>query len=305
MRTTQNLDAMAIFASVADAGSFSGAARELGMPLSTVSRKIGNLETELGVRLIERSTRRMRLTEAGEVYAIHCRRGRDAFDAANAAVLETRRDISGVLRLSLPPNLADNLFVPIITRFQTRYPKARINVLVTERRVDLINDGVDLSFRVGDLKSSNLVARRLMSYRHILVASPDYLKNSSPPEHPTDLHDHRMLLFGNWPSQFRKLGFSDGLRHESMDIRPAFSINDLSALLTAASLNHGIAEIPSILCGQALRHGAVVEVLPDWKLPEVALSALHTGSTNMTRLLRLFLDECIDHINQLTDNVLS
>ena len=193
-----DLNSLALFAKVVEAASFSEAARRLKMPISTVSRRIAELEDQLGVRLLERSTRNLRLTELGAEVLEHAMRSAELSEAVESIVSNRLSDVSGTLRLSAMPSVSDTLLTPLVTAFQASYPNVRIQILVTERMVDLIAEGVDLAFRLGPLKDSCLVARRILTYRHQLVASPSYLKTRKPPERPQDLLNHRLLTFSYW-----------------------------------------------------------------------------------------------------------
>ena len=146
------------------------------MPISTVSRRIAELEDQLGVRLLERSTRNLRLTELGAEVLEHAMRSAELSEAVESVVSNRLSDVSGTLRLSAMPSVSDTLLTPLVAAFQASYPNVRVQILVTERMVDLIAEGVDLAFRLGALKDSCLVARRILTYRHQLVASPSYLK---------------------------------------------------------------------------------------------------------------------------------
>ncbi|MEX3008481.1 LysR substrate-binding domain-containing protein [Hoeflea sp. TYP-13] len=294
-----DLNAVAVFVQVAQSGSFSAAAKELSMPLSTVSRKVSDLENSMKVKLIERSTRSLRLTDIGAIYYEHCKRGLEEFQAADLAVEDRQNEVTGLLRISLPPNLAETLFAPIIGEFHRQYPKARVAVLVAERIVDLVEDGIDLSFRVGIMRDTSLVARRLLTYRHVLVASPEYLSTQGTPSTLADLSDHRFVTFGFTPASGPRWTLYRGNRTEEIDIKPALCVNDYAAVKRAALLGQGITELPSIFCGQAFRDHALVPVLPEWQFQEISLQALHSGRRNMSRLAQLFLDCCSEHIEAL------
>ena len=166
-----NLDGLMIFAKIVEAHSFSEAARRLKMPISTVSRRIAGLEDQLGVRLLERSTRRLRLTDIGSEVLEHAQRSVELSEVVDNIVSNELAKVSGLLRLSAPPSISDTLLAPLIGAFQASYPDVRVQVLVTDRLVDHIGDGVDLVFRLGALRDSSLVARRILTYRHQLVAS--------------------------------------------------------------------------------------------------------------------------------------
>ena len=193
-----DLNSLALFAKVVEAASFSEAARRLKMPISTVSRRIAELEDQLGVRLLERSTRNLRLTELGAEVLEHARRSAELSEAVESIVSNRLSEVAGTLKLSAPPSISDTLLTPLVTAFQASYPNVRVQILVTERMVDLIAEGVDLAFRLGALKDSCLVARRIFTYRHQLVASPSYLEDVQAAERPQDLLDHRLLTFSHW-----------------------------------------------------------------------------------------------------------
>lgn len=288
----QDLNAMAIFVQVVQAGGFSAAARQLAMPVSTVSRKVATLEAQLKVKLLERSTRRIRLTEMGALYFDQCRRGLDAFDAARNLVAERQAEVAGHLRISIPPNLAEPLFVPIVGAFQRQYPKASVAVLVTERNLDLIDDRVDLTFRVGPLRDSSLVVRKLATFHHVLAAAPSYLEAYGEPRHLDDLLRHRLIAFGSWDDREKRWAFLKGHRQETLTFEPVLSFNDYGAVCRAAASGQGIAEMPSIVAAQDLKAGRLKPLLSDWRLPVIDFQAIHSGSRNMSRLMRCFLEMC-------------
>jgi DNA-binding transcriptional LysR family regulator len=175
-----DLNSLIIFAHVVEANGFSKAARRLKMPTSTVSRRIAELEQALGVRLIERSTRSLRLTDVGSEVLEYAHRGAEISEAIDNIASNHLSKVSGNLRLAAPPSISDSLLAPIVVAFQKEYPDVHIQVFITERIVDQIAEGVDLAFRVGELEDSSLVARRILTYRHQLVASPEYLQKHKP-----------------------------------------------------------------------------------------------------------------------------
>ena len=222
-------NAMALFVKVVENHSFSKTAQRENVPVSTVSRKISELEKALGVRLLERSTRQLRMTEIGQGYYDRCRRGLEEFEAANLLISERQTEVSGTLRISVPPSVSDVVVAPLVAGFQALYPNVVFRVLVTNRRVHLIEDGIDLAMRVGELEDSNLVARRLLRYRHILVATPAFLKKVGHPQNPNDLTDQPLIAFSPW---FGELiwHLTDGKKVEKVPVEPRFSINDYSGV---------------------------------------------------------------------------
>jgi DNA-binding transcriptional LysR family regulator len=289
-----DLNALVIFARVVDAGSFSEAARRLDMPVSTVSRRIADLEQELGGRLLERSTRKLQLTELGSEVFEHAARTAQLGAAIENVVSERLSDISGVLRLSAPPSIADTLLTPLVIAFQKRYPNVRIQILVTERHVDHIADGVDLVLRVGALRDSSLVARRLLAYRHRLVATPDYLRSGKPPKRPQDLLEHRLLTFSRWkPESVWHFVHRNGQDKETLTFQPHFTINDFAGLAPALLTCGGIGELPPLVRPDLVRDGKLVEVMPNWRLQTLSLSLVHLGNRHISKPCRLFKDFAI------------
>jgi DNA-binding transcriptional LysR family regulator len=284
-----DLNALIIFARVVEANSFSAAARSLKLPTSTVSRRIADLEEQLGIRLLERSTRRLRLTDVGFEVLEHARRGAELSDAVGAVVANHLSSVSGTLRLSAPPSISDSLLSPLIVAFQTSYPDVRVQILVTERFVEHIADGVDLVFRVGVLKDSTLVARKILTYRHRLVASPTYLDGRTPPERPKDLLGHRLLAFAQWkPANTWRFVNINGKGEEVVTFRPSLSMNDYAGLAAALQSGAGIGDLPPLVRPELLDDGRLVEVLPKWRFRTVDLSVVHLGNRYVSRPVRLF-----------------
>ena len=286
-----DLNSLALFAKVIEAGSFSEAARRLKMPISTVSRRIAELEDQLGVRLLERSTRNLRLTELGAEVLEHAVRSAELYEAVESVVSNRLSDVSGTLKLSAPPSVSDTLLTPLVTAFQASYPNVRVQILVTERLVDLIAEGVDLAFRLGGLKDSCLVARRVLTYRHQLVASPSYLKTCKPPKEPRDLLDHRLLTFSHWQPENRwTFVHKNGMDKETLTFQPHFSMNDYTGLAPALAAGAGIGDLPPVVQPRLIREGRLVEVIPDWRFRTYDLSLVQIGNRHITKPCRLFKD---------------
>lgn len=286
-----DLNALVIFAKVVEANSFSEAARRLHMPVSTVSRRIAELEEQLGVRLLERSTRRLRLTDTGADLLGQAQRGAELNDAVESAVSSRLSEVSGTLRLSAPPNISDTLLVPLVRAFQATYPKVRIFIFVTQRMVDPIAEGIDLMLRVGTLQDSSMVARRLLRYRRQLVASPAYLERAGQPRHPRDLLDHQLVAFSLGTPQRRWL-----LKREGDDqpfvlsFTPHLAMNDYAGVAEALLAGGGIGDLPPVVRSDLLHSGALVEVMPGWRFEAEDLSIVHLGNRQVSRPVRLFKD---------------
>lgn len=286
-----DLNALVVFAKVVEANGFSAAARRLGMPISTVSRRIADLEDQLGVRLLDRSTRNLRLTEFGSELLEHAMRSAELSDAVDGRASNQISAVSGTLRLSAPPNISDTLVGPLTGAFQAAYPNVRIKVLVTDRMVDHIAEGIDLALRLGALKDLSLVARKLLTYRHRLVASPSYLRTCLPPQKPSDLLEHRLITFSHRrPHDTWAFRDVHGTEEEVLTFQPFLSMNDFAGLVPALLAGGGIGDLPPIVRPELVRDGSLVEVMPRWRFKAFDLSIVHLGNRHMPRQMRVFKD---------------
>ena len=284
-----DLNALLIFAKVVDTSSFSEAARRLRMPVSTVSRRVAVLEDQLGVRLLERSTRQLRLTDVGAEVLEYAQKSVEVSDAVDSVVSNQLSEVKGTLRLSAPPSISDTVLAPLVTAFQASYPMVHIHILVTERFVDHIAEGIDLSFRVGPLEDSTLVARKMLRYRHQLLASPEYLRNAKKPKKPQDLLDHHLLAFSFWKPQTSWTFFKEsGKGKHTITFYPYLSMNDHAGLATALISGAGIGNLPPTVCTNLIKEGKLIEVMPNWHFQAVDMSIIHPGNRHIPRAVRLF-----------------
>jgi DNA-binding transcriptional LysR family regulator len=284
-----DLNSLTIFAKVVEANSFSEAARRLSMPTSTISRRIAELESQLGVRLLERSTRSLRLTDVGSEVLEHAQRSAELSDAVEGVVSNLLSNVSGRLRLSTPPSISDSLVVPLVGGFQASYPNVRVSIFVTERYVDHIAEGIDLVFRFGALKDSTLIARRILTYRHQLVASPAYLEKCKPLKTPQDLLRHQLLAFSHWrPENSWSFAHANGKDKETLTFDPHLSMNDYDGLAHALLAGAGIGELPPLVQPELMRDGRLVEVMPKWRFDALNLSLVHLGNRYIPRPVRIF-----------------
>jgi DNA-binding transcriptional LysR family regulator len=287
-----DLNSLMIFAKVVEANSFSEAARRLKMPASTVSRRVADLEDQLGVRLLERSTRKIRLTDVGSAVLEHAQHTAELGEAVDSIASNHLSHVSGTLRLSAPPSISDSLLAPLVGAFQASYPDVRVQIFITERIVDQIAEGVDLAFRVDPkLENSSLVARKILTYRHQLVASPNYLAKCKPPKTPQDLLDHRLLAFSFWqPVNTWIFVHVNGKRKQTLRFQPYLSINEYAGLAAALLAGTGIGDLPPIVQPELLRDGRLVEVMPKWRFRIFHLWAIHLGNRYIPRPVRVFKD---------------
>ena len=288
-----DLNALMIFAKVAETGSFSETARQMSLPLSTISRKVAALESTLGVRLLERSTRSLRLTDIGAEIFAQAQRGSDVGEAVEDIASNTSANPSATLRLSVPPNISDTFLVPLIAGFQAEYPNIRVKVLVTDRYVDLISEGVDVAIRVAGDRDSALIKRTILTYRHQLLASPAYLAKHGEPTCPDDLLQHRLIAFSYW-SHERSWVFLSTQKCQTVKQRVSFDphleLNDFAGVAAALAAGGGIGDLPPICAPHFVSAGQLVEVMPEWHFPTINLSLVHLGKRHMSRAVRLFND---------------
>src|SRR5258708_8650741 len=284
-----DLNALMIFAKVVEANSFSKAARRLKMPTSTVSRRIADLEGQLGVRVLERSTRSLRLTDVGSEVLEYAQHSAELSETVDNIASNHMSNVSGLLRLSSPPSISDSLLAPLVGAFQATYPNVGVQIFVTERFLDPISEGIDLGFRVGTLKDSALVVRKILTYRHQLLASPAYLEKCKQPETPRDLLGQRMLAFSrrkpeiSWDFTHR-----NGKDKERLTFQPYLSMNDYTGLAAALLAGAGIGDLPPIVQPELLRDGRLVEVMPNWRFRTANLSVVHPGKRYTPRQVRVF-----------------
>ena len=299
-----DLNALVIFARVGEAGSFSEAARRLKIPLSTVSRRVAELEAQLGVRLVERSTRHLRLTDAGAAVLEQAQRGAEICQIVSDIVSDKNGKLSGELRLAAPPSISDSLLAPVVGAFQNAYPRVRVQIFITDRIVDQIAEGIDVAFKVGALNDSSLVARTILRYRHQLVCSPTYLKEFKPPQAPQDLLRHRLLAFSFWrPVNQWHFVHVNGKQKETLTFKPYLSMNDYAGLASALIAGAGIGDLPPIVQPELLRKGSLVEVMPNWHFQNFDLSVVHAGGKYISRVVNTFKEFAIKTVPALFPNL--
>lgn len=257
-----SLDDIAVFVRVVESGSFSAAARRLGSPKATVSAKVARLEKRLGLSLIQRTTRKLRVTDAGEQYFRHCAAAIREVEVAEAALQSTAGKPSGVLKVTAPVDLGHTLLPRIVHAYAARYPDVSVELLVTNRIVDLVAEGIDLAIRPGQsLKDSSLIAQRFFGMGTNLWASPHYLERLGAPTHPRDLQKARFLGFLAQSSMVLTNGKSD----VEIALTGRIRADDFETIKALLLLEAGIAWLPDFLAEDALRAGTLVPVLPQWR----------------------------------------
>lgn len=286
-----NADELLIFARVVECGSFSAAAQRLGLPKSSVSRRIAALEDALGERLLTRSTRHLAVTEFGSQLFEHAQRLADAVDAAAAFAENRQAEPSGRLRVSMPSDLAYLLLAPAIAEFSRRYPQVELELDLSPRRADLIGESFDFALRMGELPDdATLVARRIATFGAGLVASPGYVAEHGMPEHPLDLARHRALRLLTRELRPGRWRLQHGSEHWEGVPPGGIAANSLGVQLRLALLGAGIAGLTDSLVKEHLASGALLRVLPEWSLPTHTAWAVMPGRRLIPARVRVFIE---------------
>lgn len=259
----QLLNEMAVFVLVVETGSFSEAARQLGATPSAASRAVARLEKALGQRLLQRSTRKLRLSEGGqEVYA-HCREMLDAAQAALEAAGHQGEEPRGQLRISVPKGVGRVLVHPHMPDFLERYPQVDVLLRLEDRYMDLYDEQIDLAIRITDQPPPGLMGRRLLRIDHLLCATPEYLARHGVPAQPQDLKTHNCIYLGEEPGDSR-WKFRRGEQNTTVQVRGRYAANNTGVRLDAVLRHLGIGSLPRFTAEEALADGRIVPVLADW-----------------------------------------
>jgi DNA-binding transcriptional LysR family regulator len=266
------LNDMALFVEVVKARGFRHAAEALGMPNSTVSRRIGALEKAIGLRLLHRTTRKIELTEAGQIYFERCKRIVDEARLAHEQLGELLAQPSGVLRASLPVDFATIYLAPLIAEFARRYPGIAFEFDLTPRRVDLVAEPFDVAIRMGNPPDSNLIARPLATLPCYLYASPRYLDQSGEPAHPADLAHHECLGFRTAKANVWTLHNADASIEVAVGGR--FQVNSVGLIRRLSTLDLGIAVLPKEIAAEDVAQRRLRRIIPDWEGPPTPVFAM-------------------------------
>jgi DNA-binding transcriptional LysR family regulator len=288
----QDLNDMLLFAEVVERGGFAAAGRALGLPKSRLSRRVAALEAQLGVRLLQRTTRKLSLTEVGEAYLRHCQALRESAQAAADTVAQVQTEPRGTLRVACPVTLAQTMLAELMPDFLARHPLVRVEMLVSNRVVDLVEEGVDVALRVRTTldDSGSLVIKRLGDDAPVLVASPALLARQGTPATLEELGrlDSMAMSTTDGRASVRLTG-PDG-RETTVQHTPRYVADDLLTLHVAALAGTGMCWLPSYMCEDDLRQGRLVRLLPDWQPPRGIVHAVFPSRRGLTPAVRRFLD---------------
>lgn len=283
------LTSMAVFVRVAEKGSFTAAADEFELSATMVAKHIHALEAQLGARLLETTTRRQTLTEVGTAYLERCRDVLASMHAADHVAELLQAEPQGRLRVSAPITWGTHRLVPVIAQYLALYPKVRLELNLSNRVVDLAEEGIDCAIRSGRLADDRLVARELKRSIMWAVASPDYLARQGHPRHPAELASHALLSFAEWRGR-HDWRFTRAGETEHVALRGSLVIDNGEALLGAALAGAGVVAQPDALLERAVDSGALIRLLPDWELPSRAMHIVRLPDARPSAKLRSFVD---------------
>ena len=283
-----NLDDVLIFVKVAQFESISRAARSLGMPISTVSRRLSVLESKLGVSLLRRTTRRVTLTAQGLEYCKQCREPLLLLEEAERVLTQGQKTPEGMLRMSVPVILGQEPFLEFLSGFLKAQPRIRIDLFITNLFLDLVAENIDVAIRFGELEDSSVVATRIGKSIRYVVAAAEYLKGRKLPLEPADLklHDCVMLNARNNESDWDLV---NGRRKARVRVSGPISSRDFNSVITFVCRGHGIGLLPSTYCEKGLASGALVRLLPKWASPQIPVYAVYSNRKFLPLRLSIFL----------------
>lgn len=295
-----NLNEIAIFVKIVETGSFVGAANFLQMPKSTVSAKLSSLEHRLGVTLIRRTTRKLHVTEAGNEYYQECLKAMVQIQAAEEKVTSRQSVLIGPLKITAPTELGVALLPQVILEFNKKYPKINLEVILTNRSVDLVSEGIDIGIRTGALKDSSLIAKRLGTIYFAPFASPKYFKTFSEPKNPKELENHCTLQFAPLGNDEWHLVGPKG--KQTIGINKTMIIDDLNLIKTLAVSGLGIALMPTFLCLNEVKNGKLVRILDNWRTDLRPVHFIYPSQKYISPKIKAFIEVSTEILKRNLDN---
>lgn len=302
-----DLNDMLFFAEVAERGGFTAASRTLNVPKSRLSRRVAELESQLGVQLLQRSTRRLSLTQAGEIYLRHCVGVRDTAEAGAEAVAQVQKEPHGVVRLSCPVTLAQGSVGPLLPQFLCRHPGVQIEMRVLNRPVDPVEEGMDIALRVRYAieDSATLAARTFGTTHSVLVATPQVLARRQAMRGPEDLGKLDAVSMSTSDTRVGiPLHGPDGRTFQYVPAPPRYVADDLTSLRFAILGGVGVGMLPDYLCQEDIRSGRLVEVLPGWQPPGAIVHAMYPPRRALVPAVRRLLDFLAEKLSPSDPHVL-
>lgn len=283
------LDSIAVFVKVVQAGSFSKAAKMMGMPNTTVSAKVAQLEKRLGVTLIQRTTRKLQITPAGEVYFKKCLSALEEIRHAESELTKSEKKPQGTLRITAANDIGHTIVPALVSRYLQKYPEMKVELIITNRVVDLVGEGVDIGIRAGELEDSSLRSKKLTSAKMGFMASPIYLKKHGTPNNLKQLTEHKLLRFSEF-SETLTIERTDHQLLEKIKLKGKITADDLETLKRFAILGEGIALLPIFLCEEELKNGKLTHLLKQWQKSSGSFTLVHPAQKFISAKVRAFYD---------------
>ena len=284
---------MKVFATVVEAGSFTGAAHVLDMSKAAVSRYVGELEERLGLRLLHRTTRKLSPTTEGEIFYARCRELLDNLDEAEAEVTSRTGEATGLLKVSVPVTFGLMYLAPLWPAFLARHPKLAIDITLSDRVTDLVEEGFDIAVRIGRLSASSLISRKLASTRMVLCASPHYLRRRGAPERPDELLHHDVISYSLFSSG-ENWTFKGPDGDVAVKVAPRMRTNSGDTCRAAALRHQGIILQPTFIVGADLAQGTLTEIMPAYQSVELGIHAVYPSRKFVSSKVRLLIDFLVD-----------
>ena len=283
-----------IFVAVIEHKGFSAAAEHLGLTKSAISKRISQLEEQLGAKLLHRTTRKLSLTEAGEQYYVHALKALEAAQNAIDCVAQLQGEPQGKLRIHAPMSFGHLHVSPLIPEFLARYPKISVDLILDDKNANLVAEGIDVAIQSGSLPDSSLLARKLAPGNSVVCASPAYIKKYGQPHHPTDLKQHNCLLF-SYSNNASQWSFTNGKEHYQVEVSGNYQVNNSEALKQALLKGCGVARLPTFIAGEDIKAGKLVNLFPSYKMPHKDIHALYVARQYLPEKVRVFLDFTIEY----------
>jgi DNA-binding transcriptional LysR family regulator len=292
-QTMDRLMSMAVFVAAADEGSLSRAARRFGLSASMAGKHVSAIETELNIRLMQRSTRKLSLTDAGRAYYARCKRILEDVDDANREASDEQQTVRGVLRITVPLTFGAMHLGGVLARYLDQHPAVTVQVMLSDRYLDLLGEGIDVAIRIGQLLDSDLIARRLGPCRMVFCAAPDFLRRYGTPTNVEELRRAPRLAFSEAVSAGDWILTDPAGRSHVIDGPVRIAANNTQMLLAAALAGAGIAYGPTFVFAERIAAGELIALLPDHRTADLAIHALYPTTRNISLKARRFIDHLV------------
>lgn len=283
------LEDMAIFLRVVEAGNITKAAEQMNIAKSAVSKRLALLEQKLGIKLINRTTRMSSITEAGQHYYQRSKLILDEVEELNSQTSSSKRALAGILNIAVPLSFGLSHLAPALDLFFQQHADLKLNISFSDQKIDIIEQGVDLAFRIGVLDNSSLQARKIAPIKHVLCASPEYLKIHGEPKTPDDLKQHKVLKYGGTDQSGLKFLTKEG-KEQVVYLEPHFIANNGDFLKSLAESNHGITYLPTFIVWQSLATKTLVPVLAEYQMQTMHAYAVYPPNRHLPLKVRSLID---------------